>query len=146
VEHRIGEHLHGIPPVPGGKGGVVHRVLVGGVGIDLAAHGLDGSGHLARGAGGGALEDHVLDEMGDARLMFFLVDAPCLVPDLDRGHLGAGGLLDQNGQAVVELVFMEVRGDFNGFYIGGGHGYTQEKKEEKERLQPAAQPGFRLRV
>ena len=132
VKHRVGKHLHGYWPVPGRKGGVVNRILVRGVGVYLPAYRFNGSGNFAGGAGGGAFEDHVLDEMGDARLFFLFVDAPRLDPELDGGHLGAGGLLDQNSQAVGKFVFVQVRGEFNSFGIGGSHGHTQEKKEEKE--------------
>jgi hypothetical protein len=40
--------------------------LFAGEGVEVAADGVDLAGDLLGGAGGGALEDHVLDEVGDA--------------------------------------------------------------------------------
>ncbi len=40
--------------------------LFAGEGVEIAADGVDLAGELLGGAGSGALEDHVLDEVGDA--------------------------------------------------------------------------------
>jgi len=66
VEEHIGENVQ--PPVQmAAQGaGIEAGVLLGGVGVDLAADGVHVPGQLSGGAPGGAFEKHVLDKVGRA--------------------------------------------------------------------------------
>ncbi len=66
VEHEVGEHIEG-----GGHMLVEHLDVeadgfLAGEGVEVAADGVHFAGDVLRGARFGALEDHVLDEVGDA--------------------------------------------------------------------------------
>ncbi len=66
VQDEVGED------VEGGRHVLVEHLdveadgLLAGEGVEVAADGVDLAGDVLRGAGGGALEDHVLDEVGEA--------------------------------------------------------------------------------
>ena len=87
IAHRIRQHVKAPFPETGGEGGVVHRVFIGGIGIDAAAHLLDVAGDPAQPPGGGAFEDHMLDQVGDAALVFVFINTAGLDPELHGGDL-----------------------------------------------------------
>lgn len=94
----------------------VNGAVEGGVGIDVAAGGLDALGKLARAAGGRAFEKHVLEQMRDAGAeVAVLVDAAGFDPDLHARHGRAAVLLDDDAEAVRQ------RGG------GGGDGGESER-------------------
>ena len=68
---------------------VVARVFLGGERVHLAADGVDRLRDVLGAAGGGALEEHVLDEMGDAALLPRLMARTARQPHADahRAHV-----------------------------------------------------------
>ena len=56
-------------------------IFLAGEGIQVAAHAVDLAGDLLGGAGGGALEDHVLDKVGDAVALGRLIPRSTGNPD-----------------------------------------------------------------
>ena len=60
---------------------IIGRDLATGIGVDIAAHVLNGLGNLQCGAPLRALERHVFKEMGHPILFEPLVAAPCRNPD-----------------------------------------------------------------
>jgi hypothetical protein len=66
---------------------VIGRALDTGRGVEVAADGLDLLGDLAGGSPRGALEGHMLQEMGDAMLVGALIAAATAGPDAERGGL-----------------------------------------------------------
>ena len=92
--------------VAGQDAGVVGGVVARGVGVERAADGLDLLGDGAGGAGGGALERHVLEQVGDAVHLGRLVAGADIDPDAHGQRVDARhGLADdpdavgQRGQA-----------------------------------------------
>jgi hypothetical protein len=83
---------------------VVDGLIEARPGVDLAARGLDGAGDLARAAPRRSLEQHVLVQMREARLVGKLVGAADPHPDLERGHGGGVVLLDEDGEAVLQAM------------------------------------------
>ena len=68
--------------------------------VHVAADRIDLAGDGFGGAGLGSLEDHVLDEVGDAVEFGIFVARAGLQPDADRDRANVGHLLGDNGQAV----------------------------------------------
>ncbi len=66
VEDEVGEDVEGGGDVLVEDFDIEADGLFAGEGVEVAADGVDFAGDLLGGAGGGALEDHVLDEVGDA--------------------------------------------------------------------------------
>ena len=66
VEDEVGEEVEGGGDVFVEDLDVEADGFFAGEGVEVAADGVDFAGELLGGAGGGALEDHVLDEVGDA--------------------------------------------------------------------------------
>jgi hypothetical protein len=85
----VGEDVYGQRQVLVEHFDVIAGVFLGGEGIHLAADGVDGLGDVLRAAGGGALEEHVLDKMRDAALFLRLMTRPTGEPDADahRPHV-----------------------------------------------------------
>jgi hypothetical protein len=84
VRHQIGEHVHGERQVLVEHLDVIPRIFLRGERVELAADRV----HLLRdvlgGAGGRALEQHVLDEVGDAGMRERLVTRPARQPHANR--------------------------------------------------------------
>src|SRR5258707_15657069 len=76
--------------------------LFAGVGVEVAADSVDLAGELLRGAGGGALEDHVLDEVGDAVEVERLVAGAGGQPDAHADGADVGDRFGEDEQAVGE--------------------------------------------
>ena len=74
--------------------------LLGGEGVHVAADGIDLAGDLLGGAVLGALEDHVLDEVGDAVRLRSLVARAGLEPNTDGSRADVLHLLGDDGEAV----------------------------------------------
>jgi hypothetical protein len=92
VEHDVGQDVDGLRQVGVEHLQVERRVLLGGEGVHVAAHGVHlGRDRLGR-AAAGALEHHVLDEVGEPALCLALVAAAALDPHPDRhgAHVGHG--------------------------------------------------------
>jgi hypothetical protein len=100
VQHRVAEHVDAHVELLGGQGGVVDRDVVGGVGVDAAARALHLARDLAEAAPLGALEEHVLVEVGDAALVVALVGGADPGPDLELGHRRQLGGAEQHGEPV----------------------------------------------
>ena len=101
---RVGQHVQAFPGELGGHDRVVDGVVPRGPGVDLAAVGLDVPGDLAGAAAGGALEQHVLVEVGQAGLVGPLVRPSHVHPDLERHDVGSPLWLMDQGEAVLESV------------------------------------------
>ena len=89
VHHDVGEHVDGERQVLVEHLDVVARVFLGGERVHLAADGVDRLGDVLGAPGRRALEEHVLDEMGDAALLLRLVARAARQPDADadRAHV-----------------------------------------------------------
>ena len=79
IEHQVGEDVERDGHVVGERLDVEADGLLAGEGVEVAADGVHFAGDVLGGAGAGALEDHVLDEVGDA---------------VDFGSFAAGAGLD----------------------------------------------------
>ena len=66
VKEHIGEEGGAFLEVVGERNGVIEGVFSAGSGVDLRADAFGLVGYLESGAGGGALKEHVLSEMGNA--------------------------------------------------------------------------------
>jgi hypothetical protein len=82
VADRVGEDVEPFGEVGGGEHEVVDGLVEARPGVDLAAQGLDLAGHLAHRPARRALEEHVLVQVGEARLVAGLVGAARRDPDL----------------------------------------------------------------
>ena len=78
---------------------VVGRLLARGIGVDVAAHRLDLLGNLRGGAALGALERHVLQEVGDAVLLRQLVAGTGADIGAERDRLHPVHAFGDDGQA-----------------------------------------------
>jgi hypothetical protein len=66
VEHQVGQHIQRNGHVLGQRLDVEADGLLAGEGVQVAADRVHLAGNVLRGAGTGALEEHVLDKVGDA--------------------------------------------------------------------------------
>ena len=83
--HHVGEYVEGLHAVRGEHAGVVGRVLLGCGGVGLPTDHVEGLGDVVSVAGGGALEQQVLQEVGGALLSRYLVAASDTEPHADGG-------------------------------------------------------------
>jgi hypothetical protein len=88
---------------PGGRvarrhAAVVGGVLLGRVGVDVATHPIDGLADLDRPAVGGALEQHMFEEVAHAGLAHRVVTPADADPHADRGRAGVAHRLDRNDE------------------------------------------------
>ena len=88
--------------------GVIAGVLLVGKGVEVPAATFDRLGDLFGSAAFGALEEHVLDQVGDARFVVVLVAAARLAPEPDRGGANVADRFDENADAVREAELGEV--------------------------------------
>ena len=72
--------------------------------VDATAHALHFPIDEARRPGRGALEEHVLEIVGQPQLARALVPGPRLHPELQRDDVAGAMLLDDHGNAVGEDV------------------------------------------
>ena len=93
-----------------------------GEGVEIAADGVDLAGELLGGARGGALEDHVLDEVGDAVEGGGLVARAGGDPDAHGDGADVGDGFGEDEQAVGEDGPADVAGGGCGGEDGGGEG------------------------
>ena len=101
VERGIGEKLHRRACAVGRDINPINRAVERRVGVDIAAGFLHGAGDFVRAALLRALEDHVLEQVGQSGAEpLSLVDAAALHPDLHTGHRRGMVGLDQHGEAV----------------------------------------------
>jgi hypothetical protein len=123
---------------------VVDRIVKAGGGVHVSARGLDALGRLARTELLGALEDHVFQQMADARLgRIFVGRAGAHV----KPHIGQGETvvaLDEHGQAVFQADHMRaVAGERGGrrnigrsrdgvLGVDAAEGHEQDSDTEKE--------------
>lgn len=112
VLHRVGEDVDPHAELAGGEGGVVAGHVEGREGVDAAAHALHRARDLAHVAALGALEEHVLVEVGQALLAGALVRRAHVRPDLDLRHGRHVHLAEDEGEAVRERLEVD----------GGGQG------------------------
>jgi hypothetical protein len=83
---------------------VVARVFLGGERVELSADGIDLLRDVFRRPRAGALEQHVLDEMGDAAALGRFVPRAARQPDADADRADLRHPLGQNPETVVEHV------------------------------------------
>ena len=77
-------------------------MLAPGIGVEVAAHGLDLFGDVARAASLRALEGHVLEQVGDAVHLLALVPRAGIDPQADGGALQVGHGVGDDPEAVLE--------------------------------------------
>ena len=89
THHDVGEHVDGQRQVLVEHLDVVARVFLGGEGVHLTADRVDRLRDVLGAARRRALEEHVLDEVGDAALLLGLVTRAARQPDADadRAHM-----------------------------------------------------------
>ena len=83
---------------------VVAGVFLGGESVELAADRIDGLGDVLGAAAGGALEQHVLHEVGDAALLGRLVPRSPGQPDADADRADLCHPLGEDAEPVIENV------------------------------------------
>jgi hypothetical protein len=118
MEHQVGDHIEGQRQVLVEHLGVEADQFLGGEGVQVAAHRIDGAGDIFGGAVGGALEQHMLDEVRDAVLLGIFAAGAGADPDAhgDGAHVRHG--LGDHAHAIRQ------RGHFDVAHGGGvgGHG------------------------
>ncbi len=100
--------------------------FLGGVGVQVAADGVDLAGKLLRRAGGGALEDHVLEEVGDAVGLGGFVAGAGVEPDAHGDRAQGGHAFGEDAEAVGQGGGADVAGGRSagsvfGLRDGDGH-------------------------
>ena len=93
----------------GGEDREVGGVIVDGAGVEIAAGALGLPGDRAHAAARGALEEHVLEDMGDAGPAIGLVEEAGLHVGDDRDHRRGVVRLHQQGEAVVQDLAPDAR-------------------------------------
>ena len=83
---------------------VVAGVFLGGEGVELAADRIDRLSDILGRTGAGALEQHVLDEVGDAAALGRFVARAARQPDADADRADLRHPLGEDAKAVVENV------------------------------------------
>ena len=95
MEGDVGEHVHRKGQILVQDLGVEAGAFLGGESVQIPAHRVHLGGDVRRRATGRALEDHVLDEVADARVGSRLIDGAGVDPDADaHGPKGVHGLHD----------------------------------------------------
>ena len=100
VEDEVGEQVEGGGDVFVEDLDVEADGFFAGEGVEVAADGVDFAGELLGGAGGGALEDHVLEEVGDAVDGERLVARAGVDPDAHGDGAEVRHLLGEDEEAV----------------------------------------------
>ena len=100
VEQHVGQDIQADVQVLVQTAGVKTGVLLGGIGVHLAADGVHIPGQLGGGAPLGALEEHVLDKVGRAVLPLALVAGAHPHKKAQSGGAGPGDLLREQPRAV----------------------------------------------
>ena len=102
VEHDVGQDVERQRKVLVEDLDVVGRVLLGRERVQLAADRVHGLGDLLGAAAGGPLEEHVLDEVGDAGVFVRLVARAAREPDAHCDRSDVGHRFAQQSQPGVE--------------------------------------------
>ena len=102
-EDHVGHHLESLLDMPVGYARVDDRVLARGRGVQLRAHRVERLGDLLRVVRARALEEKVLDEVGDAGAVGTLVARAGADPEAERHRPDARHLLRDHALARVEL-------------------------------------------
>jgi hypothetical protein len=102
-EDHVGHHLERRLDVMIRDAGVDDGVLAGGRSVQLGAHGVERLGDLLRVEAARALEQEVLDEMGDAGALGALVARADVDPEAERDRANTGDPLGDDALAAVEL-------------------------------------------
>ncbi len=119
VEDEVGEEIEGGGDVLVEDLDVEADHLFAGEGVEVAADGVDLAGELLGGAGGGALEDHVLDEVGDPVEGGGLVAGAGADPGAHGDAADVGHGLGEDEEAIGEHGLADVAG---GLIQGEGGG------------------------
>jgi len=108
AEDQVGDDVEGDGQVLVEDLGVEAGELFGGEGVEHAADGVHGAGDLLGGAALGALEDHVLEEMGEAVVGGGLGTRAGAHPDADRDGAHVGHGLGDDDEAVGQDLALDV--------------------------------------
>ena len=106
VEEHVAQDVRRLVQVGVQHPGVEAGALLGGEGVDLAPHRVHLLGQLPGGAPAGALEQHVLDEVGRAVLRRALVAGAGAHPDAQGRRAHPGHVLRQDPHPVGERLFL----------------------------------------
>ena len=113
VEPGVEEHVAQDVRRPGQVGvqhpGIEAGALLGGEGVDLAAHGVHLLRQLGGGAAPGSLEEHVLDEMGRPVLPRALMAGAGPHPDAQGNRAHPRHMLRQDTHPVGERLFSYIK-------------------------------------
>jgi hypothetical protein len=102
VHQRVGQDVHAGVEELAGQDQVVDGLVIAGPGVDLAAGRLDLLGDLAHPALARPLEQHVLEDVGDAGQRGGLVGGADLHPGLEGHHRSGVVLFQDHLEAIVE--------------------------------------------
>ncbi len=102
VEHQIGQHVDRLGQVLVEDLDVVARVLLGGEGVQVAAQAVHFLRNVLSRPAAGALEEHVLDKVGDAAVLKRLVSRASGQPDTDTNRPHVIHRLGDETDTVVE--------------------------------------------
>ena len=102
VQHHVAEHVDAVRNVIGEYAAVVAGRFFIRKGVEGAAATFDGFRDLLRGPLLGALEEHVLDKVGDARLVIELVPAAGFTPEADGGRLNVAHRFDEDADSILK--------------------------------------------
>ena len=100
VEHQVGQHVEGDGHVFGERLDVEADGFLAGEGVEVAADGVHFAGDVLGGAGARALEEHVLDKVGDAVGFGGFAAGAGLDPDAHGHGAQVFHALGENDQAV----------------------------------------------
>jgi len=115
VQNQIGENFKSDGSVFVEYLDVEADAFLGGESVHVAADGIYLAGDLFGGAVGGSLENHVLDEVGDAVCLRRFIARTGLEPDADGSRADVLHLLGDDGEAVGQHLAANVA---NFFYHG----------------------------
>ena len=104
VHQDVGEDLGGPVHVGVENAQMEGRVFLRGEGVHVAAHGVHVHGDLLGAPRSRALEDQVLDEVGETALAVVLVTGTAADEDADRDRMDLGQGLDEERQSILEDV------------------------------------------
>ena len=114
VEHDVGQQLEGAGEMLHQEGRIDHRLLLVGIGVQVAAHVLHAVQDVPRPALLRSLEDEVLHKVGHALLLFAFVARAGIDSKSTISHPRAQGLVD-DAQAVGQRMHVILR--FPGFKL-----------------------------
>src|SRR5690606_39142069 len=132
----LAEEAHRLRALPGEDAAVIAGGLFGRERVDLAAQRFDPLGDLVRGVPARSLEHHVLDEMGDTRLLSRLMAGAALHPDAESERGNVIGRFGENREAPRKLSPQHDRFLDRADLSQELHGLSSEEADGAWRVEP----------